>query len=377
MKKFVLLFAVLFLFCSFLQKDITDEEILAEHENIVLVFAGDIMGHSPQFKAAFNAKTGKYNYDECFHYVKPYIEKADFAIANLEVPLAGPPYSGYPNFSSPDALLDGLKYAGYDVILTANNHVVDRGKAGLERTIRTIRSRDLQFAGSYLNKQHRDSLYPLILEKNNFRIALLNCTYGTNGIPVQSPNRVNMIDTVEIKRDLARCEELGSDFVVMTIHWGLEYQLAASEQQIELAKFFVRAGVDLIIGSHPHVVQNMEYLTHEFKSIPVFYSLGNSISNQRKPHTDGGIMVRIEINTRTKGIDKSSYLPVYVHKGMLNSKYQYHLIPTVDYLSSPEKFKLTTKDSTALIYFDTETRKRLSNANIWENGFHIQDSEIN
>ncbi|MBN2765178.1 MAG: CapA family protein [Paludibacteraceae bacterium] len=368
MKKFVLLFTALFLFCSFLQKEHPERELLPNKDNIVIVFAGDIMGHSPQFKAALNPKTGKYNYDDCFVHVKPYIEDADFAVANLEVPLAGAPYSGYPNFSSPDALLDGLKFAGYDVMLTANNHVVDRGKAGLERTLRTIKSRDLLHAGSYQNKQQRDTIYPIILEKDSFRIALLNCTYGTNGIPVAAPNHVNMIDTVDVMKDIARCEELGSDFVILTIHWGNEYQLQASNAQKELARFFVRSGVDLIVGSHPHVVQNMEYIQCGLKNVPVFYSLGNSISNQRKPHTNGGIMLRAEINPISKSV-KTSYMPVYVHKGVLNGKYQYHLICTIDYIKQPNNYKLAQADSAAIMFFDIETRKRLSNANLWDESF--------
>ena len=374
MKKIMLLLTVLFLFCSFLQKEHPVRTLLPNKENIVLVFAGDIMGHSPQFKAALNAKTGKYNYEDCFVHVKPYIEEADFAVANLEVPLAGAPYSGYPNFSSPDALLDGLKFAGYDVMLTANNHVVDRGKAGLERTIRTIKNRDLLHAGSYLNKQERDSIYPLILEKDSFRIALLNCTYGTNGIPVVAPNHVNMIDTVEIKEDITRCEELLADLIVMTIHWGNEYELEASQAQNEFARFLVRSGVDLIVGSHPHVVQNMEYIQTGLKNVPVFYSLGNSISNQRKPHTNGGILLRAEIDPMTKFI-KTSYMPVYVHKGILNAKYQYHLIPTIDYVKQPQAFKLCPADSASIMFFDTETRKRLANANLWDESFNSKFQE--
>lgn len=368
MKKASILFLLLFLFCSFLQKENSERDLFVEKDNIVLVFSGDIMGHSPQFKAAYNPKTGKYNYDACFQYVKPYIEEADFAVTNLEVPLAGVPYSGYPNFSSPDALLDGLKSAGYDVILTANNHVVDRGKAGLERTIKTIKSRDLRHAGSYMNKHQRDSIYPIIIEKHNFRIALLNCTYGTNGISVISPNLVNMIDTLEIMSDIKRCEELESNFIIMTIHWGNEYELQASDAQKELAGFLVRSGVDMIVGSHPHVVQNMEYIQNGIRNVPVYYSLGNSISNQRKPHTNGGIMLRAEINPITKSV-KTSYMPVFVHKGVLNGKFQFYLVPSIDYIKQPDAFKLAPTDSAAIMFFDTETRKRLSNTTLWDKSF--------
>lgn len=339
----------------------------AENENITLVFAGDIMGHSPQFQAAYDAQTKTYDYKICFEHVKPYIESADIAVANLEVTFAGPPYSGYPNFSSPDALLDALKYAGYDVMLTANNHVLDRGKKGFERTIKVLSENKVKFAGSYLNQQQRDTLYPLMLETRGVKIALLNYTYGTNGYKPVSPTIVNVIDANQIKNDIGKARRQNADLVVMTIHWGLEYQTKAGTEQEKLAKLFIREGVDLIIGSHPHVVQNAEiFEVDSTRKVPVFYSLGNSISNQRKEHTDGGIMVKVEIGRHSKQIINTTYLPVYVHKGVLNNKFQYHLIPTTDFLAdTTSKFVLNKTDSASLILFDKNTRERLSNFEVF------------
>lgn len=364
MNKILLLLISLFLFSGFVSNPLP--EVSSEGaQTVKLIFAGDIMGHSPQFQAAYNAQTKSYNYETCFQLVKPYIESADIAIANLEVPLAGPPYSGYPNFSSPDALLDGLKYAGYDIILTANNHVVDRGKQGLERTIGVITDRKLKHTGSYINKAQRDSIYPLIIHEKGLRIALLNCTYGTNGIPVTNPNMVNLIDTVQIRKDIARAKKLQADFIIMTIHWGVEYILQANDSQRKLARWLAAKGVNLIIGGHPHVVQDMEIITTaQNDSVPVYYSLGNSVSNQRKPHTDGGIMVEVEIGVKAKKIISTSYIPVYVHRGMLAGKYQYHLIPTPQYIQAPEQYKLAVADSLALRYFDQQTRLRLHNQKV-------------
>ena len=256
-------------------------------------------------------------------------------------------------------------------MLTANNHVLDRSKNGLERTLRIIKNRNLKHAGSYINLEQRDSIYPLILESKGVRIALLNCTYGTNGMTVTAPNIVNYIDTVQIKSDIRKSEILGADLTIMTIHWGTEYELKANISQVELAKFLAREGVDMIIGSHPHVVQNFEYINPEYQNMPVFYSLGNSISNQRKPNTDGGIMVKAEINVFTKRISSVNFLPVYVHKGYLNNIFQYHLIPTIDYIKSPDKFNIPSKDSVNLHYFDTETRKRLSNVSVWDTDINL------
>jgi poly-gamma-glutamate synthesis protein (capsule biosynthesis protein) len=341
------------------------QTINANDTVVSLIFAGDIMGHSPQFKAAYNTDTKEYNYDICFNNVKSYITVADFAVANLEVPIAGAPYSGFPNFSSPDALLDALKNAGYDVLLTANNHIADRGLKGIKRTIEQVQKRGFLYAGSYLNAAQKDTIYPLILTKNNFKIALLNYSYSTNGNPVNKPFLVNMIDTAQIINDLEKAKTL-ANFTVVCIHWGEEYKTQANAAQRKLATIMVKNGADLIIGGHPHVVQNAEYLTNtENMQVPVFYSVGNSISNQRELNTNGGIMVRVKIGVKSKRILETSYLPVYVHKGTLNSVFQYHLIPTPDFIAAPEKFKIPASDSTALMIFDKNTQERLKNFQLY------------
>ena len=362
MKKYILLFASFFLFCGFLQNSSHYSLVIRDNESVSLIFAGDIMGHSPQFEAAFNPQNETYNYDVCFKTVKSYIQHADFAIANLEVPVAGKPYSGYPNFSSPDALLDALKNAGFKVLLTANNHVLDRGKFGLERTIRQLKKRDLLFVGSYIDENQRDSIYPVLLESKGIKIAILNCTYGTNNHQISDPNIVNYIDTVEIINDIKEADNLGANFKIMTVHWGTEYETDANEYQRKTAQFFVNHGINLIIGSHPHVVQNAETLYGKDNiPVPVFYSLGNFISNQRQANSDGGIMVKVEIGVKSKFVLKTTYFPVWVYRGILNAEYQYHLIPTADYIRNPTHFKLTQADSISLRSFDSETRKRLSN----------------
>jgi len=366
MKKYLLLLVSILLFCSFL----IDNEVIhfdaKKNDTISLVFVGDIMGHSPQFNAAYNPKTNTYNYDICFSNLKSYIQDADFAIANLEVTISGKPYSGYPNFSSPDALLDALKNSGFNILLTGNNHVLDRGKFGLERTIHQIEKRKLLHLGSYIDKNQRDSIYPLILENNGFKIAVLNCTYGTNSIVATKPNKVNYIDTTEIKADIQKANALGANFRIMTIHWGNENELHANKFQNKIAQFLVNNGINLIVSAHPHVVQNFETLySNDSTSVPVLYSLGNCISNQRELDTKGGIMVRVDINVASKRISNISYLPVYVYRGVLNGVYQYHLIPTINFILNPSKYSLNTNDSLALLNFDKNIKRRLHNTHLY------------
>ena len=311
MKKSVLLFASLFFFCSFIQNSNSNPLVTSDNETVSLIFVGDVMGHMPQVDAAYNPQNESYNYDVCFKWLKTYLQNADFAVANLEVPIAGRPYSGYPAFSSPDALLDALKNAGFDILLTGNNHVLDRGQSGLERTISQLNKRKFLFAGSYIDETQRDSLYPIMIQSKGLKIAILNCTYGTNENEVQEPALINYIDTVEIINDINEADKLGADFKIMTIHWGTEYELQANEFQKKMAQFFVNHGINLIIGSHPHVVQNAETLyTKDNTPVLVYYSLGNFISNQRQANSDGGIMLKVEISVKSKSVLKTSYYPV-------------------------------------------------------------------
>ncbi len=340
--------------------------------SINIVFAGDIMGHMPQVRAAYNKETNYYDFKPCYTYLKPYITAADIAVANLEVPLAGKPYKGYPNFSSPDAIFDAAVWAGFDVMLLANNHAVDRRSEGVKRTISKV-SQQSKFVGVYLSNIQRDSIYPLIIEKKGLRIAFLNCTYGTNNMPVVKPQVVNRIDTAQIRKDVSTAIARKADIIIMTIHWGEEYKLKANATQVNLAKFFAQLEIDLIIGSHPHVVQNFDYVYKaDSTKVPVYYSLGNFMSNQRKRHRNGGIMASVSINTQTKKISKCSYIPFYVHKGKIEGKYQYYLIPTVDYLSRV-KFKLNQKQlsidlpqkaDSLLRLFNKDTQARLKELSV-------------
>lgn len=267
-----------------------------EFGRITLLFAGDLMQHQGQIDAA-RQSDGTYDYAPCFQYVKEEVSQADIAIANLEVTLAGRPYRGYPQFSAPDAYAQAIKEAGFDVLLTANNHCLDRGKRGLERTIHMLDSLQMPYVGTYINKDARKSLYPLIISKNGFRIALLAYTYATNGIQVKEPNVVNYIDKEQILKDVAKARELRADVIIACMHWGVEYRLLPERQERQMVDWLIANGVDHVIGGHPHVLQPMEVRPDEYTAARhlVVYSLGNYISNMSAPNTDGGAMVKLEL----------------------------------------------------------------------------------
>ena len=266
-----------------------------EEKHLSLLIAGDLMQHMPQINSA-RQKDGSYNYDECFAGIKAEVEQADVAIVNFETTLAGPPYSGYPQFSAPDDFLRGILRAGFDILLTANNHCVDTHRKGLERTLTMMDSLGVTHLGTYRNSEERRQHYPFLLEKNGMRIVLLNFTYDTNGLPVPEPCIVNLLDTMEIAADLQKAREMNPDLIIALPHWGEEYQTLPSKAQRELAEWLLQHGVNHIVGGHPHVAQPLEL--REGGQHLVAWSMGNLVSNQSKPNTYGGYMVRLDITKR-------------------------------------------------------------------------------
>ena len=342
---------------------------------VTILFAGDVMGHSPQWQVAFNSSTGTYDYHPCFRYVEPYLNHVDLACANLEVTLAGPPYTSYPCFSSPDALLFALKDAGFDVLFTANNHVLDHGKSGLERTIMMLDSVEMIHAGSYVDSISRDTTYPLVVDVRGLKVGFLNMTYGTNGLRVKAPNKVNSMDTTEVIRDLNRLQAMDVDLKVVFVHWGNEYQLSADRRQRQYAQLLADHGADLIIGGHPHVSQDADTLyAPDGKPVVTYYSMGNVVSNQRRPNTNGGIMVQVAVNRFTGRVLTTNYIPYYVHKGFIHGLYQFYVVPTIPYINNRYDFRLPYHDSIALVTVHRAMTERLSDfIPIFASDFEIED----
>lgn len=328
-----------------------------EASRLRLVFAGDIMGHDTQIESAKMMGEGSYDYSSCFKQIEDYISGADIAIGNLEVTLAGPPFKGYPAFSSPDELAFELKKCGFDVLVNANNHAIDRGKKGLERTLLMLDSVALIQTGVFKDQADRYQRHPLILEKNGIRIAILNYTYGTNGIKVSAPNIVNYIDPDLIKQDIQKAFLAAPDFVIAMMHWGLEYERTENKQQKEMAKLLIDSGVDAIIGSHPHVVQPIRLLDQNHL---VVYSMGNMISNQRKRYTDGGILVDMTLEKldSTRVLDYN-YLPVWVHKARAKSGLSFQLLPANIDSSYHSSLNVTDDDAKKMKEFLEDTRGNL------------------
>ena len=355
----LLILSFLLLACGGKTKKTTTEEVVEElplaPDTITLLFAGDIMQHLPQINAA-KTENG-YNYDNCFTHVKQDIQSVDLAIANLETTLAGPPYRGYPQFSSPDEIAVAVKKAGFAVLLTANNHTMDRYGKGLVRTLDVLDSLEIPHLGSYRTEEERESQHPLFVTIKELKLALLNYTYGTNGIPFRSPHVVNLIDTTTIKKDILIAKKNHSDAIIVCIHWGDEYVTTPNKSQTNLADWLLSQGVDHIIGSHPHVVQPIKYIENPEKNTQhiVAYSLGNYISNMSKEGTDGGLMVKLKMYKENEKLNtEASYSLVWVARPRLTGEKKYTILP----INYPEE-NLNTNSYNRLILFKKQAERVL------------------
>ena len=338
------------------------EQLAPTPDTLTLMFIGDVMSHGPQVDAA-RLPDGTYDYAPCYRFLAPYIASADLCIANMEVPLAGAPYTGYPQFSCPDNMMSQLFDAGVDVFLTANNHTCDKGAKGIRRTIQVMDSLGIPHTGTWLDSTDYRQRNPLIIDKNGFRIAVLNYTYGTNGIPAPNPFMVNMLDSVNIFNDIATARVTDADYIIVMPHWGIEYERHQNKAQAGYARYMYECGANMVIGGHPHVVQPITLENRDEQGVAqrvTAYSLGNFVSNQRKRYTDGGIIVKCTIVRDTTGtirVTDYEYLPYWVYKGVCQGKYQYHILPAKHAVENCAQYNVHGADSVALNLFYKDTKE--------------------
>lgn len=335
-----------------------------QSQEVSFLFMGDIMGHGPQIRSAYQNSEKKYNYDKVFEPLEDIISSVDFAVANLEVTLAGPPYMGYPQFSSPDELAEACKNNGMDVLVTANNHSCDRKNSGIIRTVEVLDSFKILHTGTFKDEKKRDQENLLILSKKGIKVGLLNYTYGTNGIPFSTPAYVNMLDSSLIKQDVINARKKKLDKLIVFVHWGYEYRDFPNSYQKKFNTFFNEIGVDVVIGSHPHVLQPMIYNIENNKEFLTVFSLGNFVSNQRESRKDGGAMFRLSFEKKGGKvyISRKEYVLTWVHKFMDDGKYQYQILPCAK-AKYNERYFSEKNDFQKMNLFLVNSRKHLNNNN--------------
>lgn len=334
--------------------DIDDDKY--ENKKITLAATGDIMFHTSQIKGAYDDQTDTYNFKEFFEPIKEIIESADIAIANFEGTIAGSeyPYVGWPRFNAPDEVLEAIKYTGFDVLSTANNHTIDTGKSGIVRTIDKINQIGIDTIGTFTEKP---GTRILVKDVKGIKIAFLSYTYACNGLEQllteeELDYMVNIIDRDKIAKDISDAKEAEADIIIAYMHWGHEYHREPSNEQKDLADFMLNKGVNIILGSHPHVIQDSKTLQYGEDNVFVAYSMGNFISNQRletlegdygrqkSQYTEDGVIIKFEIEkngiTGKTEIKSVNFVPTWVYRYKKDGKFDYRIYPIMEYIESNE-----------------------------------------
>lgn len=319
---------------------------------VTLCFTGDLMCHSTQFNYA-NVGADTFDFTGVYKEVKTFLSESDFTVGNLETVVAGKNkgYSGYPYFNAPDDFIYALKDAGFDLLITANNHALDQGWDGVKRTIEIINDNQLYQTGTFVSKEDRDSVR--IFEINSIKIAFLAYSENTNGLPIPKGKdfAINLIDEELIKNDIVKAREKNVDVVLVHLHFGREYLREPDDYQKQIVNKIIEYGADIIIGGHPHVIQPVNFFktnNAELDSGFVAYSLGNFVSNQRWRYSDAGLILNIQISKNILSdsiyIREVNYLPTWVFKGETEKGREYVILPsqlsndtTCNYLTKQDK----------------------------------------
>lgn len=362
MRSIVLLFFTLFLNQdTFFQEENRNSPQITTSVSFSVV--GDLMCHSVQFNYA-EVKEDSFDFKPVYSQIQRYLSEPDFAIGNLETVIAGKKYryTGYPTFNSPEEYIKALSEVGFDILFTTNNHSLDRGEIGLKNTNEKIISNKMIPIGSYEKGQDTISLF----EKNGIKFSLLAYTYGTNGIKLKDNSKysLNYIDTNKIKKDIAIARSKQAEICIVYFHFGEEYSRKPSAFQKEIVKKSISYGADIILASHSHVLQPIEFFKSSSSKLDsgfVAYSLGNFISNQKWRYSDAGIILNFRL-TKDQQTDKISlsridYIPTWVHKYSNANKKEFVILP-----SNFKKYKysesiIISKSDSLLIkqsYLDTE-----------------------
>lgn len=339
--------------------DDTEEEIVELEPVYVTISAvGDVMMHGPQINAAYENNT--YDFTHNYKQIAPYIREADIAIANLETTFGGEArgYSGYPLFNSPDELADALAWAGFNVISTSNNHTMDTGVKGLLRTVEVLKERELSVVGTRRSLEEESFI---IKDVNGINVGITAYTYETprfgefktlNGIrvPKEAEELIDSFsyefleeDLIKVKDRIDLMKEYGAEIIVFYVHWGNEYKRTPNSYQINMAQRLAEFGVDVIFGSHPHVLQPIEIIENDERKTLVAYSLGNFISNQRyetlnNRYTEDGMILTVrfkkDLNEESLQLDNVYYMPTWVYRYMDSGRRRYEILPVLEYIDN-------------------------------------------
>ncbi|GMO59316.1 MAG: CapA family protein [Termitinemataceae bacterium] len=300
------------------KKSVSPLHVAGSSNRISIVGFGDNLIHIEILEDA--KETGGFYFDKYYENVKKIIEKADIAFLNQETLVAGKDYgySGYPAFNGPPELVDTINRLGFDVVNHATNHTMDKGEAALFADMENWNKYpDIKVLGIHKTQEDRDTK-KTIITKNNIKVGFLSYTYGLNGnkLPSDKPYLVSLIDKKVMAKEIDELRPL-CDLLVVSMHWGNEYEIVPSKTQEDLALFLSMHKVDLVIGHHPHVLQPARFIERDDGGVMlVFFSLGNFLSSQKEnARLLGGMMnvtVKKEKDNSIK-FENAELLPLVTH----------------------------------------------------------------
>ena len=310
-----------------LESETETEKIIVQDSFATIVSFGDTLCHKPLYNAAYDKETGIYDFSSMFKYVEKYFQNSTINIGNCESPMAGSErgYSGYPTFNAPEHLAKGF--------------------SGLSSTLDFLDDAGIAHVGTARTEEEQNTI--LFMDLNGIKTAFLSYTYGTNGIPVPEDKEfcVNLIDEDLILKQIEQAKNEGAELIVASMHWGIEYQTTENAEQDRLAEFLIKNDVNIILGSHPHVLQPMKMLEvkndeGEEKEGLVIFSQGNFFSNQTQENTQNTAIFNIEVKKDGKTgevtVEKVTYAPIYVNRKEPGAKDRYELLDLNEIITSYE-----------------------------------------
>lgn len=316
--------------------------------SITISVVGDLMCHSPQFQYA-HVDADSFDFTPTFSDVKKYFYSSDFVFGNLETVTAGNQmrYSGYPYFNSPDDYVKSLKKVGFNFLFTSNNHCLDRGETGILRTLEQLKENQIASTGTFSSQKDRDSIR--VVSANGIRFAVVSYTYGMNGNYLAKGKQylVNRISDSLLVRDIQKAKSDSVDFVLVYFHFGEEYHREPNRYQKAVVQTAIDAGADIILASHPHVLQPIQYFRKDsinrssgrLDSGFIAYSLGNFFSNQQWRYSDAGVILQFQITkdlvSKALHLENVSIIPTWVFKGKIEGKREFRILP---YTTSTDKY---------------------------------------
>jgi poly-gamma-glutamate synthesis protein (capsule biosynthesis protein) len=323
---------------------------------------GDIFIHQSVLDAVYDKNSRFHDFSPCFQEVASYLQNTDLATCWFGgVMDSVGAYTGYPSFKSPQSLAQAMNSVGFDIAFRTN-HTMDYGEKGLRTTTKILKKFNIEQIGAYITEQESKNIY--VFSKNDLTVSFISYTYGMNDIPIPKPWMVNSIDTLKIKNDIEQAK-LISDFVVVALHFGEEYQRYPNQSQKRLVDKIERYGADLIIGSHPHVIQPVERINN----IYVAYCLGNFFCGQRMRYCDAGVMLKYSITKEKDStyLKNITYIPTWNAKYFAQSQYRFKILPIT-------KQTIINKDNYP--FLSDENLKRMQQA-YQETVEHLDKSGLN